>query len=230
MNILAIETSSPCLSVAAGRLGGRVFEMNFEAGLRHSENLMHAIQHVLKSARLGKHDLDVIAYGRGPGSFTGLRIGLAAVKGLAAALQTKVIGVSSLDLIALQLPEHETEIAVTLDARREALYAAFYQYRANKWQVVKKQALVTYEAWCREVKPQSVIAGDALKSYGSRMKEDLPASVRWAPEKDWYPKAAAIFKWFQIFKRSIPYQSLEDIKPYYLRLSEAEERRRLRRL
>ena len=100
MNLLAIETSSPALSVAIKRSGTKLRHATVQGYMKHAENLLPVIDRLLKKEKLKIGDMDAFLISRGPGSFTGLRIGFATLKGFLATCPKPCYGASSLDVIA----------------------------------------------------------------------------------------------------------------------------------
>ena len=173
MNLLAIETSTEFLSLAASR-GDAVFGNHFEAGQRHAEMILGSISALLAQAGLRLGDLDGIAYGEGPGSFTGLRIACGVVQGLALARGLKVMGVST--LLALAEEGAADKAFACIDARMGEVYHAAYRRDITRrdgdtWQVVHAPGL------CR---PQEVPVpeGGAWTGLGSGFAAHGEASAR----------------------------------------------------
>jgi len=126
MNILVFDTSSDLLAVGARKSGGSLYSQA-ETGFRHSETLLPTIERCLSASSLTLRDIGLIACSRGPGSFTGLRIGMSTAKGLSLALGIPWVGVPALDCIALGLGMPERTVVPVLDARKNRLYAAIYR-------------------------------------------------------------------------------------------------------
>ena len=129
MNILVFDTSTDMLAVGAAKEGGAL-RWRAESGFRHSETLLPTIEACLKDAALGLGELDLIACAKGPGSFMGLRIGLATAKGLSLALGIPWVGVPTLDCMAYGRGGADGAKGVVvpvLDARKNRLYAAIYR-------------------------------------------------------------------------------------------------------
>lgn len=225
MNILAIETSSSFLSVAARRSDGIWAEANLTGGFHHGEKLMLLIRQVLDMLRLKKQEVDSLACGLGPGSFTGLRIGLATVKGLAVSLHKKVIGVSSLDLIAEGSPVPSGRLAVVVDARREKVYAALYDCASGCPRKIVKDSLFSIDELMKKAGKDAIFSGDAVRTYGEEIRRHLGRKPVFLREEFWHPRASSIFSWLARAKPAIRPLSLQKLKPAYFRLSEAEERR-----
>ena len=100
MIILALDTSGPSLSIAIAREGALVYEATLHSGLTHSQNLMPMVESALNVLQLKPSDLSLLAVADGPGSFTGVRIGVAAAKGLARAFNTPCVGIDALEALA----------------------------------------------------------------------------------------------------------------------------------
>ena len=146
MKLLAYDTSGEVLSVALFDGQKVVRELNEMSSVRHSTALAPAIQKLLRKARWNIKDLDCIAVGIGPGSFTGLRVGVTTAKTLAWALGKKLVGVSSLEALALEAGGgREGMIAVALDAKKGQVYAGTYRLRNGKLAVVKRPRLAKRE-------------------------------------------------------------------------------------
>lgn len=125
MNILALDTATPIISAALSFPGGKGY-LEFDAGPRHSEILMDMVDTLMKSASLEPGDLDLAACMRGPGSFTGLRIGFSAVKGLALALGIPVVSVPTLDCIAAACFPWPGLVVPLIDAKQGRFFTALY--------------------------------------------------------------------------------------------------------
>lgn len=224
LNILGFDTSSKCLSVAVCDRRGLVAETAFFGLLRHSENLFHLIQSTLESVKIGLEDVDGYAIGRGPGSFTGLRIGFSVLKGFLAAHPKPVYGSSSLDLVARGIALGGGRLAVLVNARRERIYAAFYRF--EKGQLRREEPedrVLPLKALLGRLKGPVHCVGDALLEYGDAIRKKNPKAV-FIGEEFWYPRAVHLVR--AVACRYYPVEPLNpgQIGPQYLRLSEAEEK------
>jgi tRNA threonylcarbamoyladenosine biosynthesis protein TsaB len=176
--LLAFDTSTEAMAVAlAGPTGCACW--NGPGGAQASAQLLPTIRHLLAGAGLDLHDLDAIAFGSGPGAFTGLRTACAVVQGLAEGARLPVIPIDSLMIVAQdayrqQPTGSEIDIGVAMDARMGELYAARYRRVGGGWDVLMPPGLIAPEAllarW-RAAPPQWV-AGSGLA-----MLESLPATV-----------------------------------------------------
>src|ERR1041385_2607672 len=134
MNILALDTSSPVLSVALKTGPREISETQLTGFLQHAENLLPLIDRLLKKQKTSLAKIDLFLIGRGPGSFTGLRVGFATLKGFMAVQSKPCYGATSLDMIAenADLPE-KSELAVCLDAGRERFFVRIYRRGKKAW-------------------------------------------------------------------------------------------------
>ncbi|MBN4061964.1 MAG: tRNA (adenosine(37)-N6)-threonylcarbamoyltransferase complex dimerization subunit type 1 TsaB [Flavobacteriales bacterium] len=144
--ILNLETSSTVCSIALGRGGELVAFKEVNDGYTHSENLTVFIEEVLKNAGVSPINLDAIAVSKGPGSYTGLRIGVSTAKGLCFALNKPLIGVSTLQAMAnikLETPSSklQTLFCPMLDARRMEVYTALFDKTLNEIQPVSAKVI-----------------------------------------------------------------------------------------
>lgn len=142
MKIAAIDTSTKTLCVGVSD-GEKAYEYNVDYATRLSRCLVPALGRVFEAAGVTAADFDYFACGTGPGSFTGIRIGMACIKGLAWASSAPVVGVSSLDVVALNARREEGLIASVIDARRGFVYAALYRVRKDRLFRLSAYLLVT---------------------------------------------------------------------------------------
>jgi len=126
LNILAMDSSAKATSVAVGNEKSIFAEFNAAVRLTHSQTLMPMMESVLSTAGLSLGEIDYFAVSAGPGSFTGLRIGIGAVKGLAYAAKKSCIAVSTLDALARNLPGAEGIVCAAMDARCSQVYTASF--------------------------------------------------------------------------------------------------------
>ncbi len=126
MRILAVDTSAVCASVAVTQNGKILSEASTNTGLTHSSTLMPMIDSVLKNAQIPLDTIDMFSCSVGPGSFTGIRIGVAAIKGLCDATKKKCIPVSTLEGLAYNLLGHTCTAVSVMDARCNQVYCAVF--------------------------------------------------------------------------------------------------------
>lgn len=226
VNTLAVDTSSRVLSLALRSRNSDTFEANLEGTPRHSEQLLDLIGEGLNHLGLRKEELDRLIWGLGPGSFTGLRIGLSVLKGLRLGLGKKSFGVSSLDLIALGSGIVNGNLAVCVDARRERIYAAMYRFRNGSVEKIIPDSLFSFDELKRRIKPETVVTGDALEPYGALLRESVGEQVTFLSSSFWYPRAIFSIELAEKKREWLKPLSLRAMQPAYLRSSEAEEKGR----
>ena len=215
-NLLAVDTSSRVLSVAIQSAEGNIFEANLQGTPRHSEQLIHLIEEGLNCTGIKKKDLKSFIWGLGPGSFTGLRIGLSVLKGLHLGLKKESWGASSLDLIALGVPVVSGDIAVCVDARRQTIYFALYRYEQGKLKKILREEVISFDELMKRLTPGTIITGDALQTYGAKIKEQTNEMTFLAPVF-WYPRALFAIHLFDSQKTWLEKLSLKKMQPKYIR-------------
>ena len=134
MIVLGIETSSRTGSVALCHGEAIVAEHVFPQGVRHARNIMEGIGNVLREASVDKKEVNGVAVSQGPGSFTGLRIGVTCAKTLAYTLGWKLVGVPSLEVQVQNVEPRENQVVCPVqDARRSAVYGTFFEWQDGRW-------------------------------------------------------------------------------------------------
>lgn len=194
--ILAVETSGSCGSVALVAAGGCLGEYSLQSSRTHSRRLLSAIERLLKACEVEWSQLAAMAVGLGPGSFTGLRIGLSSVKGLALATGKPLLGVSSLDALAAQCPFFPGPICPLIDARKQEVFAAFYQPNNSPLlpEPVRQGdylALPPAELATRITTP-TLLLGSGAELYRDLLAEQLGDLAIFAPPALFFPRAAAV--------------------------------------
>jgi tRNA threonylcarbamoyl adenosine modification protein YeaZ len=226
--ILAFETSSPILSVALGTQGGELKEVRSQGLFQHSENLIPLIDRLLKKENLSLGEIDAFAIDRGPGSFTGLRIGFSLLKGFLAIQKRPCFGALSLDMMAAKVPlRDDSRLGVITDARREAIYARFYRSRRGEWMAERKLELLSLPQLKVRIPEGTYLVGDAVERYREALEEAFGKRIHFLSPDFHFPSAATLVQWFQAQdSRLSPLKGPRDFLPLYFRASEAEEKRR----
>jgi tRNA threonylcarbamoyladenosine biosynthesis protein TsaB len=224
MRILALETSSTAGSVAALEGEQLCAEQAFPSGQRTAQSFAPTMQALLAQVGWRPRDVQLIAVTRGPGSFTGLRVGVTAAKTLAYAVGAQVIGVDTLRVIACQVPSGVGAGQAVLDAQRGQLFAARFQRTglppAEECQV-ERGSLVDIDAWLAALAPGDCVAGPGL----DRVRGRVPAGVVLLPPESGLPRAATVGRVGYLAYRAGSRDDLWSLQPDYYRKSAAEEKR-----
>jgi tRNA threonylcarbamoyladenosine biosynthesis protein TsaB len=172
MNLLALDTSTDLFSIAVRR-GDALWEHSGPGGAQTSAHLIPAIQALMAEAGLEFSELQAIAFGRGPGSFTGLRTACSIAQGLAFAARVPVLPIDTLLAVAEQARVQHgcTDLVAVLDARMNEVYHAAYHWREGRWNDIGEHSgdfgLCSPEAL--QLPAGSVVAGNAQAAYGERL-------------------------------------------------------------
>ena len=232
MKILALDSSSLTASVAVVEDDITIAEYTVNYKKTHSQTLLPMLDEIIKMTEQDLQEMDAIAIAAGPGSFTGLRIGSATVKGLAQALHKPIIPVPTVDGLAGNLYGTDKVVCPLMDARRNQTYTGLYEF-------VKKED--TYEMQC--IKPQCAVdlveilkavnelgrevifLGDGVPVFKDTIKETITVPYSFAPNTC-NRQRAAVVGWvgMQLFKEG-RYETAISHAPEYLRLSQAERER-----
>lgn len=192
MKLLAIETSTRQLGVAVMD-GERLFSAyELLADYPHAVELPGAVKRVLQASQMTVGQVEAIVVDLGPGSFTGLRIGLAFVKALAFPAKTPVVGVSSLDVLAANAPFAPGRICPLLDAKQHNVYAALYQMDGGRPVRRSDYFLGPVDDWLAHVTSATVFLGDGCALYRDRIAERLDDRARFAAMDLWFPRVATL--------------------------------------
>lgn len=214
MKILGIDTTTKilCLGVYAG---GKLCEYNLEVGRNLAELLAPTIQRVVAAAGLKIAEIDYFACGLGPGSFTGIRIGLATIKGLSLVRNKPVIGISSLDILARNVEPTERLIVTALDARRGLIYCSSYKYERGLLKRKSGYSLLSPDEFLKKFGARPVILGDALALYGDKISGGIKGAT--LLDKDyWGLKAHSLMELALVKIKAKQFTSALNVKPIYL--------------
>ena len=146
-NILAVDTSSDCGSIAVLSAGTMLGEIHLANSIQHSERLFRSIDFLFQQIDLSLNEIDIFAAARGPGSFTGLRVGLAAMEGFAFAREKAAVGVSTLAAVAWQVKTEGTLICPILDARRSEIYSGLYRRLGEELIELRAPTVIKTAQW-----------------------------------------------------------------------------------
>lgn len=224
MPILAMDTATMVSSVAIASADKLLAELTLQTKLTHSEVLMPHVAEILAMTKMKKSDLAGIAVSIGPGSFTGLRIGLAAAKSMAYALSVPIVGVSTLEAMAYHYPVPGVYTAAVLDAQKGNVYAALYEFQAGDVREIRPVSVLPFEevlAKCQLLDKPVIVVGDIaqkklaqVKAAGSNVIGAMPHMVM--------PRAANVAMLGLKKLAAGQRDNVMEMEPVYIRRSEAE--------
>jgi tRNA threonylcarbamoyladenosine biosynthesis protein TsaB len=219
MNVIAIETASPPGDIALITQGESPIFQQLKDARRTTETFATVIRSLLNEAKLSPRDIDLVATTDGPGSFTGLRIGVTAAKVFAYATNAKLLGVNTLELIATQSP-HEGEVEAVVDAQRGELFAARFRKHKDSLEPLIATQIIHADEWIQSRCSGATLIGTGLKKIVSK----LPNDAQVAEERLWRPSAVRLAE-LAIGKLSENCVTTAfDLVPQYYRKSAAEEK------
>lgn len=213
MNLLAFDTSTEYLSLAIQR-GSALFEYNVLAGQTHSQIILPQIQTLLTQAGLQLQDLDGLAFGAGPGSFTGVRIAAGVAQGLGFGANLAVVGVCT--LMALAEASGAAKVIACLDARMGEVYHAVYVKEATGWQAIIAPGLYKPDAVPALAGDDWVGVGSGWQTYGEVLAEVYRGQVL-STQPALLPMASAVLALAQPSFVAGEAQSAEHAMPIYIR-------------
>ena len=198
--------------------GTLVAELNIDAGLTHSRRLIPVLQQVLQQGGMKKEEIDLVGVSMGPGSFTGLRIGLATAQAFAYARRIALHGVDTLMALACNCREEGILLSPLIDAQKGNYYQALYQWRGGKLCCLAPTKIVSKEELCSRIGACGcLLLGETAKL------QDLPQNIHFASDEFRMPRASSV-----CYLANLDYEPKLDrkifgLEPYYIRKSEAEE-------
>ncbi len=230
MKVLGIDSSSGAGSCALWEDGALIAQCYLHNKLTHSQTLMPMVEQLLSNTACTPDQIDGFAVTVGPGSFTGLRIGIATVKGMAFGTDKPCYGLSTLEMLAYGVTTHEGIICATMDARCAQVYTASF-LSDGKGAVTRMcddtaMAVQDLSQWILAQDKAVMLVGDGAVLCHEQMGK--PDNVRVAPSTQRYGQASALLLALHSRREDIPAVSPSELAPSYLRLPQAE-RERLKR-
>ena len=227
MKILAFETSAKAASVALLEKGKLLGESYQNTGLTHSQTLMVMAEDMLKACGLTAQDVDAVAVAAGPGSFTGVRIGVAAAKGFAWGGELPCYGVSTLEAMARNLDVWQGYVVPAMDARRSQVYTAvFHADKGNLVRVEEDMAISLVELGekIKNYEEPVFLVGDGANLCYNTLLEEVPGLIL-PKEHRMHQRAAGVALAAQAMMDAGDPGNAAELTPNYLRLSQAERER-----
>ena len=225
MIILSIDSSTPVAGIAVSDGMQLLGEITLNTKNTHSEKLMPLVKHLLDELALSVNDLDAIAVTQGPGSFTGLRIGMATAKGLAQGAGKKLIAVPTLDCLAQNLLHYPGIICPIMNAQKKQVYTAIYRSGRDKLERLSDYQAIAVEqlaAQLKELKEDIWFVGDGVAAFADVFQELLGDACRFADGHNILPRAGALAMLAAERASEERFDDLYQAELIYIRKSEAE--------
>lgn len=228
MKILAVDSSAKTASAAVVEEGRLISECFVNAGLTHSRTLMPMIDNALSQADMNIKEIDAFCVNAGPGSFTGIRIGVAAVKGLALCENKPCAGVSTLESAAYNFTDESCLVCVSMDARCNQVYTAIFRAENGEIKRLCEDKAVSIDDLCAELSAYDekiILAGDGAEICFKAFSDKLPNAVLAGENRRWqraHGTALAAIKNKEFMDSAM-------LAPVYLRLPQAERELKLKK-
>jgi tRNA threonylcarbamoyladenosine biosynthesis protein TsaB len=222
MKVLGVDTSTMTAGIGIVAEDEILFEVKFSVKITYSEILLSCIDQALKNIGLKIEDIDGFATSIGPGSFTGLRIGLSTLKGLCFATGKPLASVPSLDALAYLSLYCQYPVVTMLDAKKNQVYAAIYETKNGELKRQTDYLVVDVEDLAKRISQKSLFVGPGAKLYQKKVIELLKDKAYFCLTEQSLPSGATVA--FLGSKKLILGQAedIANLEPLYLRKSEAE--------
>ena len=217
MTLLALDTSTAWASVALYDGRNVLSEETWHAQRRHGDELFPTIERVLSQARRKISDVDRVAVATGPGSFTGLRVAIAAAQGIARGAGAALVGVSTLDVLAYPHAHSKQRTCALLPAGRTEWYAAFYQERNRKWMRRSPFIVATLPDLCRQIGTHTLFVGETDDESEHLLTDLLGPKAIFAPPASRMRRAGYLAELGWRALESAPQAKLAEIEPIYIK-------------
>ncbi|HOE65355.1 MAG TPA: tRNA (adenosine(37)-N6)-threonylcarbamoyltransferase complex dimerization subunit type 1 TsaB [Candidatus Hydrogenedentes bacterium] len=224
MKILALDATTAILTVCVWDDGAVMAETVVNCGRTHTERLMDTVDWVLREAGADVGGLDMLAVAKGPGSFTGLRVGVAAMKGLALGAGLPLVGVPTLDALSRLPGRRDGTLCPVLDAKMSEVFGAVYRFRDGKRTRLSGDRVCPVESLIEGLEGPVLFFGDGAALYADRIRAVLPEAV-FLPSAATVSRAWAVAEEASVLLAAGAGSNPDDVTPVYLRMSQAEEHR-----
>lgn len=224
MKVLSLDTSTESATCAVLDDDKLLGEITFNYKKQHSVVLMSMVDTLLNNLKLSIDSLDGFVVSKGPGSFTGLRIGASAVKGLSQGTGKPFVGVSSLDALAYNLAYTNGIVCPILDALRDNVYTALYRFEEDRLNIIGEHMIISVDELItvlNQYEEHVCFIGDAIPKFKERLKSSIK-NISFAPAHLNLTRASSLGELgLSLLKNGI-YDDLYTFAPIYLRKSQAE--------
>ena len=224
MKVLALDTSGPNCSVAVIDEEKVIANFNLNIGITHSEILLPLVDELNKFSKLTLNDIDVYACNVGPGSFTGLRIGIATIKGFALSLNKPVISVPTLTSLAYNVPYFDGTICAVLDAKNDNVYSALFKFE-NTPKMIGDYLTDSVEQLVDELKKYDskiLFVGSGAVAFKDKFIQEFGNRAYFMPYHLNEQSAVSVAKIALEKAINNEYDNVDSLHPLYLRKSQAE--------
>ena len=228
MRVLALDSSGIVASVAVVEDDTLVAEYTVNYKKTHSQTLLPMLDEIVKMTELDLKTIDAIVVAKGPGSFTGLRIGSATAKGLGLALDKPLVGIPTVEALAYNLYDVNGLICPIMDARRKQVYTGIYRYEDHRLMTVKDQMAVGIEellSMLNDVGEAVTFLGDGVPVFKDIIADKLTVPFSFAPAHLSRQRAGAVGALGVLYYKEGRTETAAEHKPDYLRVSQAERER-----
>ncbi len=232
MLILAVDSATPVAGAALVDEERVIIESFINYKKTHSQTLLPTIDRIMQECGCSISDIDALAVTAGPGSFTGLRIGMATIKGISMAAHKPIVAVSTLDTLAANIAGSEALLGALLDARKNEVYCGFYDVRGSRPVSLKEPGVCSPQTFIAEAvelaankkRDKIILLGDGYYRYSEYFNSELKEQLLPMPGHLMLPRAAAAGILAVNKARQGEYEDVYQLRPRYFRLSEAEYR------
>ncbi len=219
---LAIETSGRLGAVAITENGTVVAQDSFAHGLKHAAEMVPRIDRLLHTAGWTPQDIREIYVSVGPGSFTGLRIGITMAKTLSFATGAKIVAVPTLEVLVRNAPPEARDVMIVLDAKRDQIFTGRFRREDSQWQMVEAPHLDSLSAMLQRSPRPVWLIGEGIPFHEKHVPRD--ASIIVASPESWRPRAKVVADLGYQMARQGVFAPLDTLIPLYIRKPEAEEK------
>jgi len=231
MLTLAVDTSGLTASCAVVEDRKVIAEISTKHGKTHSQKILPMIKTTLSMLDKDMKEVDLFAVSIGPGSFTGLRIGVVTIKGLAYSLKRPTCGVPTLDALAYSMPDFKGIISPMLDARNNQVFTAFYRKINGCLEKLDLDSGITIREWIKKAGTYNediIVLGDAVDIHLSELREILGNKIICPQQAMTYPRASATALMAEEAYHNNKITSAYELEPFYLRKSQAERLKKVK--
>lgn len=225
MIILSIDSSTPVAGIAIADGRNLLGEIMLNTKNTHSEKLMPLVQQLLREVQVTMQDLDAIAVTQGPGSFTGLRIGMATAKGLAQGAKKRLIAVPTLDCLAYNLVYYPGILCPIMNAQKKQVYTAIYRSKADELERLSDYQAIAAEQLAQQLQAlqQDIwFVGDGVEAFAEVFSTQLGQHCHFADGHQSFPRAGSLAMLAAQKAEQQQFDDLFQTELLYIRKSEAE--------